>query len=268
MSIAAFMQRMRELGAPPEAVEYAVEQMMAERTKSVEVEAVAKAEREALAARRKADADRQWKRRNPEMSRDITGHHAVSQDEPEQKEGPQTPKKNTIPSNSTASATKRTKRQKPEGTLCPEDLRPSAAHYAKCTENDVPASLADDACRNMCRWSHEHADRDIAWKANWSLALHKFLDGEIEKHQRRAAAARASPAGQKPSSHGPLARLADRMGIPDDRTRQSHASSDHGPVIDHTGDGPADRGLFEPARGYAGRPETPAYLSIVRAARG
>ena len=186
----------------------------------------------------------------------------------EQKEGPQTPKKNTIPSNSTASATKRTKRQKPEGTLCPEDLRPSAAHYAKCTENDVPASLADDACRNMCRWSHEHADRDIAWKANWSLALHKFLDGEIEKHQRRAAAARASPAGQKPSSHGPLARLADRMGIPDDRTRQSHASSDHGPVIDHTGDGPADRGLFEPARGYAGRPETPAYLSIVRAARG
>jgi hypothetical protein len=185
-----------------------------------------------------------------------------------QKEGPQTPKKNTTPSNSTASATKRTKRQKPEGTLCPDDFRPSDAHYAKCTAKDAPASVADETCQKMHRWSHEHADRDIAWKANWSLALHHFLDGEIEKYHRRAAAARASPAGQKPSSHGPLARLADRMGIPDDRTRQSHASSDHGPVIDHSGDGPADRGLFEPARGYAGRSETPAYLSIVRAARG
>lgn len=185
-----------------------------------------------------------------------------------QKEGPQTPKKNTNQSNLSASATKRAKRQKPEGTLCPDNLRPSAAHYAKCVDKGVPESVADEACRRMHGWSHEHADRDIAWKANWSLALHHFLDGEIEKHQRRAAAVRASPAGQKSSSHGPLARLADRMGIPDDRTRQSPASSDYGPVIDHSGDGPPDRSLFEPVRGYAGRPEAPSYLSVVRAARG
>jgi hypothetical protein len=267
MSIAAFMQRMRELGAPPEAVEYAVEQMMAERTKAVEVEAVARAEREALAARRKSDADRQWKRRNPEMSRDITGHHEASQDIDEQKEGPQTPKKNTIPSNSTVGSTKRTKRQKPEGTLCPDDLRPSAAHYAKCTENDVPASLADDACRNMYRWSHEHADRDIAWKANWSLALHKFIDGEIEKHQRRTAPVRASPAGQKPSSNGALSRVADLLGVPHEPRTNVSAERDYGPVIDHEGDGRSYRQVREPVGGQPGRFSSEANLRLVSSGR-
>lgn len=186
----------------------------------------------------------------------------------EQKEGPHTPKKNTTQTNLSASAKKRTKRQKPEGVLCPDDFRPSESHYAKCAERNAPASVADAACSKMHRWSHEHADRDIAWKANWSLALHHFLDGELDKHERLAAAARASPTGQKPSSHGPLARLADRMGIPDDRSRQSHASADYGTVIDHAGDGSADRDLFKPSGGFSGRSEAPAYLSIVRAARG
>lgn len=93
-SIAGFMQRMRELGAPPEAIEFAVEQMMAERTRTVEVEAVARAERDALAARRQADADRQWKRRNGGMSRDITECRVTSQDIQDSgsaKESPQTP---------------------------------------------------------------------------------------------------------------------------------------------------------------------------------
>lgn len=62
-SIASFMQRMRELGAPPEAIEFAVEQMMAERTRAVEIEAVARAERDALVALRRADAGRKADRR-------------------------------------------------------------------------------------------------------------------------------------------------------------------------------------------------------------
>ncbi|KMO29899.1 hypothetical protein VQ03_28930, partial [Methylobacterium tarhaniae] len=64
MSIAAFMKRMRELGAPPEAIEFAVEALAEQQRKAAEVEAAANAERSLLAARRKADAERQKRRRD------------------------------------------------------------------------------------------------------------------------------------------------------------------------------------------------------------
>lgn len=87
MSIAAFMKRMRELGAPPEAIEFAVEALAEQQRKAAEVEAAANTERSLLAARRKADAERQQRRRDglstPSRhvtSRDVTGHHATSGD--------------------------------------------------------------------------------------------------------------------------------------------------------------------------------------------
>jgi hypothetical protein len=182
----------------------------------------------------------------------------------EQKEGPQTPKKNTTPQNSTAGEPKRTKRQKPEGILCPDDFRPTERHYAKCDAEAVPHSVADATCQKMHRWSHEHADRDIAWKANWSLALHNFLDTEIEKFKRGQSGARASPSG-KPSSNGALSRAADLLGMPHEQRPASSASRDFSPVIDHESDGRSGRQIYEPTGGQAGRLPQEAHLRLVSA---
>lgn len=69
----------------------------------------------------------------------------------------------------------------------------------------------------------------------------------------------------RPSNHVALKRAADLVGIFDDRDDAQTRSDDRGPVIDHAGHGQANRGVFEPTGGYAGRPETPDYVRLVRA---
>lgn len=88
---------------------------------------------------------------------------------------------------------------KPQATLCPEDLRPSESHYLKCDQRGVPRSVADRSAEIIINWSHSHADRDIAWKTDWPRALHRILDGEIEKAQR------ASGRGITPRARQPTA---------------------------------------------------------------
>lgn len=194
-SIASFMQRMRELGAPPEAIEFAVEQMMTERTRTVEVEAVARAERDALAARRQADADRQWKRRNGGMSRDITECRVTSQDiqdaEPT-KESPQTPIETTNTSDPPkgGSVSKASPRRK--GSLCPDDFEPSEAHFAKAAKAGRGREFVVSIRDRMHRWSHTNASRAVAKKSDWSLALHDWIDRTLEE----------SGPGSGPGPHG------------------------------------------------------------------
>jgi hypothetical protein len=188
----------------------------------------------------------------------------VSDDEALQKESPHTPKKNYPLSNSTASASaKRSKRQKPEGILCPDDFCPSEAHRAKCRDRGVPEALADTVCRKMHNWSHTNADRDIAWKADWSRALHGMLDDEIEKHLRQQVSARASPTGSPPSRNGALSRVASILGIEDEQPRTPTAERNFGPVIDHEGYGRPDRQIHEPAGGQAGRLPAQNHLRAV-----
>ena len=183
----------------------------------------------------------------------------------EQKKGPHTPKENTTHQISTPSA-KRVRKPKPEGRLCPDDFQPADSHYAKCREHGVADTVADLACRRMINWSHEHADRDIAWKADWGRALHNFLDGEIEKAKRQQQAARASPT-HKPSTNGALARVADLLGISDEQRSNPQNERDHGPVIDHEANGRPYRALHEPAGRQAGGFQAQAALSLLSAGR-
>lgn len=94
------------------------------------------------------------------------------------------------------------KPEKPQATLCPENLQPNESHYLKCEQRGVPRSVADRSAEIIINWSHSHADRDIAWKTDWPRALHRILDGEIEKAQR-AAGSGITPRGRHPPTRTP-----------------------------------------------------------------
>jgi uncharacterized protein YdaU (DUF1376 family) len=69
----------------------------------------------------------------------------------------------------------------------------------------------------------------------------------------------------RPSNHVALDRLASRLEQRREQDRTAQRFADHGPVIDHEGDGPTNRHLLEPAGGYAGQSAGAAHLRIVGA---
>jgi len=86
-------------------------------------------------------------------------------------------KENSEPKGSSGSR----RRKKPKGGLCPVSFTPAESHYAKAERLGRPRDFADAICRRMIHWSHENANREVASKADWSLALHGFMDREHEK---------------------------------------------------------------------------------------
>lgn len=202
MSIAAFMKRMRELGAPAEAIEYAVEQMMAAELRAGEIEAVSRAERESLAARRQADADRQWKRRNGGMSRDITGGHRTSSDIQNDvlgKEGPTTQETTTpveiTPSDPKGSSVPKGTKRTDRGTFIASDWQPSADEWAFAIAelgSEASAARQRDKFRNFWLGKSGSDGRKRDWPATWrNWVMREAEDGTAS---RSPANSRAGPA--------------------------------------------------------------------------
>jgi HNH endonuclease len=73
------------------------------------------------------------------------------------------------------------RRSRNQGTVCPEDFKPTDKHYATGDEFRYTRQEVDEICKRMIEWSHENANRQIARKARWDLTLHKFIRTSAEK---------------------------------------------------------------------------------------
>jgi 5-methylcytosine-specific restriction endonuclease McrA len=85
-------------------------------------------------------------------------------------------------------------KSKNSGTLCPDDFLPSDKHYADGDAAGMSRLEIDAICRRMHDWSHANANRPIARKARWDIALHIFIRTEIEKRNPPLRSANAKDA--------------------------------------------------------------------------
>jgi hypothetical protein len=67
------------------------------------------------------------------------------------------------------------------GHLCPDDFRPTDKHYAAGETLGLSRKDVDHVCARMHRWSHANANRPVARKMDWSLALYDFMDGSNKR---------------------------------------------------------------------------------------
>lgn len=155
-------------------------------------------------------------------------------------------------------------RKKLKGTLCPKTFAPSESHYAKAEELGRGRDFANAICRRMIHWSHENANRDVATKADWSLALHGFIDRE---HDRLPP---PSPGGgqihqfprRNPKDEPNDLLDALKNGGQHVSPRSDQFQGFDGPVIEHQGDGGSDWDVLRPSGGGAGRLQTEVHRRI------
>jgi hypothetical protein len=70
---------------------------------------------------------------------------------------------------------------RPRGHLCPDDFRPTDKHYAAGESFGLTRKDVDEVCMRMHRWSHANANRPVARKTSWHLALFDFIEGSNKR---------------------------------------------------------------------------------------
>ncbi|WP_232629137.1 hypothetical protein [Methylobacterium sp. Leaf118] len=229
----------------------------------------ATAQNEAIEARRQNDRDRQARRRHV-TSREVTECHATSGDVDLQKDGPHTPKKNysqVSPENPDGfSAPKGAKTtRKPRNRALPTEWQPGERSDRVRAELGRNVNWMRRTAAAMRTWAESKGEVRADWDATHEGWMRREAERECERGAGRPQQ-RAGPAA-KPSSHGALSRVADLLSVPNGQSSDPTEFADHGPLIDHEGDGRYDREVHEPTGGQAGRFSPQAALRLVGAGR-
>lgn len=248
MSIASLIKRMRELGAPMEAIELAVAAV-----EEVEAKFVAAEE-----ARKAGQRERTAKHRAASRDRNVTV--TSQQRDPSPKDNNQTPTHEISPSDPEGSSAPQgaPKARKPRNRALPTDWCPGERSDRVRAELGRSPAWMNQTAVEMRVWAESKGE----CRTDWDATHEGWMRREAKREGERPPP-RSGPPGGQASQHVALSRLADRMRIPDEPDRNASRFADHGPVIDHAGDGPEDRDLFEPSGGYAGQSPAPINLRVV-----
>ena len=79
---------------------------------------------------------------------------------------------------------KKVKKERAIGKICPPDFQPSDHHYLAGAKLNINRAKIDELCGDMRSWSAANSNRAVARKSDWGLTLHQWIkrfDGERKR---------------------------------------------------------------------------------------